>query len=146
MENSQMPLNQQGGPKQPIFLKAGISYVISIMLAFVLASPAGKLYDTIFKPKRIGGSLLFPDFGPSLEGFIYGYVLIVSLLVTLFLKKNKEIFYAWLIGTGWLIILFLLGGGWNELLILLILSLIGYLVGLGILYLKNRITTAKAGS
>lgn len=123
--------------------KISLVYLISIIGGIVFAAPTGKLYDIIFKPKRIGGALLFPDVGPSFEGFIYSYLFIVPLLLTLLIRGNKRIFYAWLIGVGWLGGLFILGGGWSELLFLLILSSLGYFLGRGILFLKNLVTKPR---
>lgn len=121
-------------------------YVVSIVLGVILASSLAKIYISIFRPnKLLRGDILSFNIDPNhlADGFLIGYIFFLSFFVALFLKNPKHRFWTWFAG----IILFLLITLWDLKYFgfNLLVSLAGYLVGLGVLAVKNRMTHVKSG-
>jgi len=129
-----------------IFLKALLIYVSSIITSFLIAPIVGRLYDRVFGIARSGGSFLFPNLGSSLEGFVYSYAFFVSLLTTLLIVESKKLFLTWFVGVGGFILLFLFGGGLKVISYFIAVSLIGYIVGLGLRWVYRRLVSRKVSA
>jgi hypothetical protein len=112
-------------------------YVISILLGAVLAPVLAKLYIALFKPSSFVGSIAFNvDRGNLSGGFLIAYTFFLSLLVVI-LDKKKHRFWVWFIGI--ILFLLILIGEWDYFGFVLLLSLTGYLIGLGISWLQGKI-------
>ena len=125
MENQQA----QNKKQTSIILKAILLYITSFVLGLFLAPIFGDFYDLIFKPKR-GLSLLEFDVGNSFDGFILGYVLLLSIITTFVVLKNRSRFLVWLVGVSVILLSTVVGGGFKQLLLLLLLSVVGFIIGL----------------
>lgn len=122
-------------------VRIALIYVVSIVLGVVLAQYLSKVYIYLFKPKPYLG---FGDIGDTknvIDGFLIGYIFFLSFFVALLLKNNKHRFWTWFAGIAVFLLIEL--GEWKHVGFDLLISLFGYLVGLGILFVKNLISTAK---
>jgi len=112
-------------------------YIISIVLGIVLASPLSKLYIYLFKPNRLLSGFFGYRFDPSylLDGFLIGYIFFLSFFIALLLKNPKQRFWVWF--CGMIIFLLITLGEWKYFGFDLFVSLIGYVVGSGVAFLRN---------
>lgn len=115
-------------------MKKFLALIISVVLAFLTATPAGKWFDSQYAS---GGWLFVGSFPGYFTGLLLSYVFFSALLFPLSTKKIKSGIYA----SVAVLIFFIIIRAINP---LLWLSLILLAAGLGIAYLI-LLLTRKAG-
>lgn len=121
----------------PIFGKAILIYIGSIVLDLIVSSPLRKLYRYIEGPYHSDniGVIFYEGADTFLGGFVWGYVFFIGLLVGLFISRKNWV--VWLIGfilIGWI-------SFWElqYFLYSLAFSLLGFLLGKLILEIYKKV-------
>ncbi len=76
-----------------------------------------------------------------IDGFLIGYLFSLSFLVALILKNNKHRFWTWFAGAVLFLLITL--GEWKYFGFDLLISLLGFLLGLGIRKLYEKLALVK---
>ena len=126
-------------------LKIILIFLVAIPLALILAPAGGALHNSFWGYE---GCFFWPcDEGSTIEGFIYFYILLLSLL-SFFLLKKKTAWLTFIFGSiiFWLLIIYATFDSLKferreyigTLAIMLVSFVIGYLLALGVKKLKNN--------
>ena len=128
-------------------LKIILIFLVAIPLALILAPAGGALHNSFWGYGGCGWWLPCNE-GSQVEGFIYFYILLLSLL-SFFLLKKKTAWLTFIFGSiiFWLLIIYSLAIEGlkferreyiGTLAIMLVSFVIGYLLALGVKKLKNN--------
>ncbi len=123
-------------------LRITLVYVVSIVVGAVLAPSLSRVYINLFKPGP-NLSLIAFDIDPNnlIDGFLIGYLFSLGFLVALFLKNNKHRFWTWFAGAVLFLLITL--GEWKYFGFDLLVSLLGFLLGLCIRKLHEKLVSTK---
>jgi hypothetical protein len=114
--------------------KSILIFIIFLVLLFLFVPILGSLYERFLGPTSVG--FLGPSHPEYISGFFISYALFVSFFITVF-KNNKK--YKWLaILVGILFLLDIILGVWEDLVINLGAALVGWILGISVLAIKNK--------